>query len=99
MQKRYWVDCNRTIQCFFQQSRMEAVTLTNPSLEGRYLRYRDQEPLDCLKKFHSAQIRIDRRAEAPEKAEHLIGKAPWSSRIQLSRVPRMEDTTRALDFQ
>ncbi len=56
MQKRYWADCNRTIQWFFQQTGMEAVILTNPNLEGRYLRYRDQEPLDCLKKFHSAQI-------------------------------------------
>ena len=98
MQKRYWVDCNRTIQWSFQQSGMEAVILTNPNLEGRYLRYRDQEPLGCLKKFHSAQARIDRRAEAPEKAEHLIGKAPWSSCVQLSRAPRMEDTTERLIF-
>ena len=98
MQKRYWADFNRTIQWFFQQSGTEAVILTNPNLAGRYLRYRDQEPLDCLKKFHSAQIRIDKRAEAPEKAEHLIGQAPWSSRMQLSRVPRMEDTTERLIF-
>jgi hypothetical protein len=47
MQKKSWVDCNRTIQWFFQQSGIESVILTNPNLAGRYLRYRDQKPLGC----------------------------------------------------
>lgn len=98
MQKRYWADCNRTIQWFFQQIGMEAVILTNPNLEGRYLRYRDQEPLDCLKKFHSAQIRIDKRAEAPEKA------APDRQGPVVFTYAALESSThgghhRALDFQ
>ena len=37
MQKNSWVDCNRTIQWFFQQSGTESVILTNPNLGGRYL--------------------------------------------------------------